>query len=165
MGAADGPVPTHSPKTRCLGRDLSTSEMKSCSAVHPLWSVAQKKSQEKNASKGGFHDWTSLGDLKISKPISDAVFTYPLNQLSPIIEDDEGLHIVRVLDRQEAHQTPFTEVQDEIKEKLRVEVLNRAYNDYVTRLKERTPVIKASDAAAPTGRLAQPHPPANGVSR
>ena len=31
--------------------------------------------------------------------------------MSPILESDEGFHIVRVLERQEAGRKPFTDVQ------------------------------------------------------
>jgi hypothetical protein len=130
----------------------------------PLWAVAQRKSQEKNAAKGGYHDWTNFGDLKISRPINDAVFSIPLNELSRVIQDDEGLHIIRVLDRQEAHLKPFEDVQDDIKEKLRSEALNKAYAEYVKKLREQTPIITNSGTATPTNRMAKP-PPRNEQSR
>jgi hypothetical protein len=41
--------------------------------------------------------------------------------MSEIIEDSQGYHIVRVLDRQEAGVTPVSEVQDEIRAAIRQE--------------------------------------------
>jgi hypothetical protein len=121
----------------------------------PLWAVAQRSSQEKMASRGGYHDWTSYGDLTVSRVILDAVFSLPLNELSQIIRDDEGLHIVRVTERQDAHQTPFIEVQGQIKEKLQNEALTQAYSEFVMKLREKTPIV-TDFHAAPTSRVAQP---------
>jgi parvulin-like peptidyl-prolyl isomerase len=105
-----------------------------------FFSVAQKYSQEKNAEKGGYHDWTTLGDLRISKELSNAIFSIPLNELSEIIVDDEGLHIIRVLEREQAHVIPFMKAQVDIKENLRVETVNKSYNECVAKLREITPI-------------------------
>lgn len=131
----------------------------------PFWAVAQRRSQEKNAEKRGHHDWTTYGDLKISRQINEAVFSLPLNELSPVIQDDEGLHIVRVLDRQEAHTIPFSEAQDDIKEKLKTEILNKAYMEYATKLKERTPIITDFSDSTEKDRVAKPTSRSLGISR
>ena len=131
----------------------------------PFWAVAKRKSQEKNASLGGFHDWTNYGDLKVSKQINDAVFSYELNALSPIIRDDKGFHIIRVTDRQTAHVRPFSDAQSDIKEKLRVQLVNKAYTDYVAKLWQRTPVLYADAYRPPANRMAKPTFPNGSVSR
>lgn len=116
----------------------------------PFGAVAKRRSQEKNAEKMGLHDWTTCGDLTVSRAINEAVFSLPLNQLSPIITDEDGYHIVRVLDRADAHVTPFEDAQDDIKDKLKEEALTKAYGEYVAKLKARTPVIvTARDARTP----------------
>lgn len=125
----------------------------------PFWAVAQRESQEKNASKGGKHDWTSHGDLKLSRPINEAVFSIELNRLSQIIEDDEGLHIIRVLGRQEAHMKPFEDVQHDIKDKLRTEMINKSYAEYLKKLREQTPVITDFGTEASGNRYAKPAVP------
>ena len=81
----------------------------------PFATIARKHSQEPNAEKGGFYDWTSQGSLA-SKPIDQAIFTIEPNKLSQIIEDDRGYHIVQVKERTEAGQVPFLEAQVKIKE-------------------------------------------------
>ena len=122
-----------------------------------FWAVAQRHSQEKNASKGGHHDWTAYGDLKVSRPINQAVFTIELNRLSQIIEDDEGLHIIRVLGRREAGMKPFEDVQNEIKDKLKTEIINKSYAEYMKKLREQTPVI--TDFGNERNRYAKPAVP------
>jgi hypothetical protein len=109
----------------------------------PFHAVAQKYSQEKNAERGGFHDWTTYNDLSISLPINDVVFTIELNKLSWIVEDEDGWHIVRVLEREAAHVRPFSEAQIEIKEKLKIEMQNKAFREYVEGLRKKTPVWTA----------------------
>lgn len=127
----------------------------------PFWAVARKYSQERNAEKDGFHDWTEFGDLKVSRVINAAVFSLPLNELSDILIDEDGLHIVRVLEREDAHLVPFTDAQADIKEKLRIEMLNKAYGEYVARLRERTPIWTVyDDLPSPGRRISAAHPPA-----
>lgn len=122
----------------------------------PLWAVAQRHSQEKNGQKGGHHDWTAYNDLKISRPINQAVFSIELNRLSQIIEDDEGLHIIRVLGRRDAGLKPFADVQDEIKDKLKTETINKSYAEYMKKLREQTPVITEFGNESAGNRHAKP---------
>jgi parvulin-like peptidyl-prolyl isomerase len=72
----------------------------------PFAAVARQKSQGFTADRGGYHDWTVKGSLA-SKPLDHNLFTLPIGRLSQIIADDHGLHIIRVIDRQEAAVVPF----------------------------------------------------------
>jgi hypothetical protein len=114
----------------------------------PFAAVAKRSSQTTDAEKGGFHEWTDWGDLAVSRPLHDAIFSLPLNQLSGIIEDAEGLHIIRVLERDETHMIPFTEAQVEIKKTLQSQKRSAEIAKYIERLHKRTPVWLASDNAA-----------------
>ncbi len=105
----------------------------------PLWAVAKRSSHGVTASDGGQFDWTTQGSLK-SKVLDKAIFELPLNQLSPILEDEEGLHIVRVLERQEAGRTPFETAQAEIKEKLKKQMVQKQVDAFLADLRKNTPV-------------------------
>lgn len=105
----------------------------------PLWAVAKRSSQGFTASQGGQHDWTTQGSLA-SEALDRALFELPIGQLSPIIEDETGYHIIRVLERHPAGRTPFTEVQKEIKKKLQEEKRKAAFAEYVARLRREIPV-------------------------
>ena len=107
--------------------------------------MAKRSSQGPNAEQGGYHDWTEMGDLSLSRAINEAVFSLPVQQMSGIIEDFEGLHIIRVIERTEAHLIPFTEAQVEIKEKLS-EKRNKAIAEYIVRLRSPTPVGPSTTA-------------------
>jgi hypothetical protein len=109
-----------------------------------LATVAQAHSQEPAAGDGGVHDWVSRGSLR-STALDDALFALPPNMLSQIIEDDEGLHIVRVLEREDAKRKSFTEVQPEIKKILQAGDKDHARQEYVAKLREQIPVLTIFD--------------------
>jgi parvulin-like peptidyl-prolyl isomerase len=116
-------------------------------AQRPFADVAREKSDGPTARDGGIFDWTSQGSLA-SKRLDEAVFSLPVGQLSAIIEDEtslnmpdrQSLHIVRVLERIEAGQTPFLEAQVSIRQALLEERRKKASDEYLTKLRERTPV-------------------------
>ncbi len=107
--------------------------------------VARAGSEGPLARQGGQSDWTTRGSL-VSRVLDDAIFTLPVGQLSTILEDSAGLHIIRVVERTEAGRTPFIEAQVEIRERLLAERRERAMGDYLTKVRERTPVWTMFDA-------------------
>lgn len=121
-------------------------------AGRPLADVARARSEGPTAAQGGMFDWTSAGSLA-SKRLDEAVFSLPIGQLSAIIEDepspnlaDQGaLHIVRVVERKAAGRTPFLEAQVGIRETLVADRQRKATDDYLRKLRERTPVWSVFD--------------------
>jgi peptidyl-prolyl cis-trans isomerase SurA len=121
-------------------------------AGKPLADVARARSEGPTASQGGGFDWTSQGSLA-AKRLDEAIFSLPVGQLSAIIEDEVGpnltdqgaLHIVRVLERQPAGRTPFLEAQVAIRESLVAERRRKATQDYLRKLRDRTPVWSVFD--------------------
>ncbi|XZE51716.1 peptidylprolyl isomerase [Planctomycetaceae bacterium SH139] len=102
-------------------------------------SVAKQRSQGPLAAKGGLHDWTSKGSLR-SKPLDQNIFSLPLNRLSPIIEDEDGLHVVRVLERRPAGIRPLGDVQDEIREEIKAAKRDAAKRELMADLRRQVPV-------------------------
>ena len=96
--------------------------------------VAKAKSDGFKAKEGGQHDWTTKGALK-AVAIDQALFSLEIGQMSPILESDEGFHIVRVLERQEAGRKPFKDVQPEIREKLKEQRFQAGIEQYLTKLR------------------------------
>src|SRR5206468_1856648 len=84
----------------------------------PLAEVAKVRSQGATAGKGGQWEWTAQGSLR-STVLDRAIFSLPVGAMSQIVEDDDGYHIVRVLQRKAGGRTPFLEAQVEIKKQLR----------------------------------------------
>jgi hypothetical protein len=113
-------------------------------AGRPLADVARERSEGPTATSGGGFDWTGKGSLSSAR-LDEAIFALPVGQLSTIIEDGEQLHIVRVTERKEAGRTPFTEAQVEIRETLIAERRQQASDEYLAKLRQRTPVWTVFD--------------------
>jgi hypothetical protein len=111
----------------------------------PFPAVAKKHSHEPNAADGGYYDWIALGSLA-SKPIDEAVFTLEVNKLSQIIADDQGYHIIRVLERRPAGVVSFEDVQDKIRQKIEEQKIAAGQQKYLTELRERTVIWTIYDA-------------------
>jgi parvulin-like peptidyl-prolyl isomerase len=122
-------------------------------AGRPFADVARGRSEGPTASQGGVFDWTGQGSLA-SRKLDEAIFSLPVGELSAIIEDGELLHIVRVLERQDAGRTPFLEAQVGIRAELVMERRRKATDDYLAKLRARTPVWTVFDD--PAGSAAQP---------
>jgi parvulin-like peptidyl-prolyl isomerase len=105
----------------------------------PFWAVAKRDSHDIQAEEGGVHDWTTQGSLA-SRVLDRAIFGLPIGQLSEIIEDNRGYHIIRVLERREAGRVPFTEAQVEIKKKIQGEKRQQQFVEYTERLRREIPV-------------------------
>ncbi len=108
----------------------------------PSQAVARRSSQGPRAKDGGVHDWTTKGSL-VSEELDKALFTLPAGRWSQIIEDDDGFHIVRVMEREPAGKVPFADVQDEIKEKIKRKRFNEGVAKYLAGLRESTYVWTA----------------------
>ncbi len=116
----------------------------------PLSEVAKRESEGPDASSGGQHDWTKLDDLgtgvtHVSAELRHALETLPVGGLSQIIEDSQGYHIVRVLERKPAGRTPFDEVQAEIKLKLQQDIGNKKMDEYLAKLQKHATVRTVFD--------------------
>lgn len=106
--------------------------------------IAKKSSHGFTAAEGGKYDWTTKDSLR-SEPINKAIFSLPLGRLSPIIEDDLGCHIVRVIERQDESVIPFAEVQGDIRKKIREDRSKTAMQEYVEKLRGEFPVWTVFD--------------------
>lgn len=101
--------------------------------------VAREQSQGFTADNGGWHDWTTQGSLRAAE-LDEAIFTLPVGRLSRIIEAEDGFHIIRVLDREQAGRVPFFKEQVRIKKKLQKEKRDELIDEYLASVRERTRV-------------------------
>ena len=104
-----------------------------------MQAVARARSQEAFASKGGVHEWTSRGSLA-SDALDTQIFTLPLNKISGVIQDKLGFHIIRVLEREPAGYTPRSELQDELRSKIRQRKIEDSQRVALDRMWEKIPV-------------------------
>ncbi|GAG24799.1 unnamed protein product, partial [marine sediment metagenome] len=84
-------------------------------------------------------DWTTKGSL-VSDVIDKAIFNLPIGALSPILESKRGFHIVRVIQRQDAHRTPFGEAQKKIRETIKKQQEIQGRKAYLEKLAKQTKV-------------------------
>ena len=110
----------------------------------PFADVAKEYSEGTTARDGGARDWTTQASLR-SKELDRAIFGLPVGKLSQIIEDEQGLHIIRVTEREDQSRTPFTEAQVEIKEKIRQARRQQQFVEFTERLKSEIPVWTVFD--------------------
>lgn len=105
-------------------------------AAAPIFTeIAKAQSQGFNASKGGIYDWTSQGSLKAAE-VDAALFKLQPGQMSTIIDSGTAFHIVRVLERKEGGCKPFSDVQNDIREKLKVQRMAAAQRKYIDQLRK-----------------------------
>jgi len=101
--------------------------------------LAAAHSDDPSSVDGGKHDWTTKDSL-VSSVLDKAVFGLPVGQLSQILEDEQGFHIVRVVDRQESGKKAFTDVQKEIKNHIRDLRGDQKAQAYIDELRKQIPV-------------------------
>jgi hypothetical protein len=147
-------------RSRTAAWDMLASMGNEVLAGRPFDEVARARSEGPTASQGGEFDWTSKGSLASAK-LDEAIFSLPVGQLSAIIEDRELLHIVRVVERKEAGRTPFIEAQVGIREQLLADRRQAASDEYLAKLRARTPVWtifddKGGSAAEPQFTAGRP---------
>lgn len=106
-----------------------------------MQAVAREKSQEPFARSGGLHEWTSQGSLA-SDALDRAIFDpqLPPNEISDVIEDVDGLHVVRVLQREPAGLTRLADVQEKIREIIQQQKVQEAEDRALVEMKARVPV-------------------------
>ena len=124
----------------------------------PFDQLARVHSKGPTAQKGGLRDWTSRGSL-VSKKLDNALFGLPVGQLSPILEDDGKLHIIRVLERTEAGREAFVDAQVAIREKVQQKRRSKVIEEYLGKLRRETRVTTVFDEDPPEANLAQPPQP------
>jgi parvulin-like peptidyl-prolyl isomerase len=122
----------------------------------PFSAVAKRSSEGARAQQGGLYDWTTKGSL-VSEPIDETIFTIPIGKMSRVLEDENGFHIVRVIERHDAGKIAFTEVQQKISEKIRKNWLQKDVKKYIQSLREGSHVWTVDDEQQqPTGRTESP---------
>ncbi|MCS7304375.1 MAG: peptidyl-prolyl cis-trans isomerase [Thermoguttaceae bacterium] len=124
----------------------------------PFAEVARQYSDAPNAAEGGQRDWTTQGSLR-SEILDQAIFSLPVGAMSPILEDGDWLHIVRVIDRQEARRIPFEEAQVKIREEIRKQRSQIQQQAYLDQLRQRVPVWTVLDQRPSRTRTASLPPP------
>lgn len=105
----------------------------------PFEAVAKQSSEGYTAEEGGVYDWTTQGGLKSVK-LDQAIFSLEPRKLSQVIEDEIGMHIIEVLEREDGHTKDFALAQKEIRKKLSDERRQTEAEKFRAKVLDRTPV-------------------------
>lgn len=107
--------------------------------------LAREFSNGPNAAKrGGARGWTTRGALK-DEAINEALFEQSVDEIGPLVEGEEGIDIIRVLERTEAGYKPFAAVQEDIKVHLKNESFKKASKALLDELTEKATIVKFTD--------------------
>jgi parvulin-like peptidyl-prolyl isomerase len=114
-----------------------------------LADVAKAASDGPTALNGGAWDWTAK-DALVSKEIDSVLFDprLPVGQLSPIIKEPNGFHIVRVTSREARRVMPFLEAQVQIREKrdkIAKSRFEKRLQEYMANLESKTTISTVYD--------------------
>ncbi|HYX70151.1 MAG TPA: peptidylprolyl isomerase, partial [Terriglobales bacterium] len=110
-----------------------------------------KKYSEDEASKdnGGSLGWMERG--RTSAEFDQAAFSLAKGQLSDVVRDPVGFHILRVDDKQSAHIQNLDEVKAQIEPQVKDEKASRAADSLVTALQNELRTMSLEQAAAKHG--------------
>jgi peptidyl-prolyl cis-trans isomerase C/foldase protein PrsA len=72
--------------------------------------------------------------------VSDVCFKLRKGQVSDVVETPYGVHIFKLVDRRDATENPFPEVEHAIEAKLQRVAVQKAQMSYLEKLRSKTPV-------------------------
>ncbi len=106
--------------------------------------VAEKCSNGPTAANGGLWPRTKPGSIK-SKEIDTALFEMPVGEISGPIETETSIDIIRVIDRSPAHYQLFEDVQEDIKNQLKMSLFQERVNKLLKDLKDKASIEDFTD--------------------
>ncbi len=102
--------------------------------------LATKVSEGYKADAGG--DWGWIEPASRKEAIAKTLENIAINQISPVIETDDAIYIFKAEDRKNASTIPFEEVSSAITEKLKREMADQLYTNWIERLKQNALIQK-----------------------
>lgn len=100
--------------------------------------IARKYSRGGNASGGGDIDWLSLSDMNPS--FQKALEGLKTGDVTAPFETDQGMHILKIIERKGAELVPFEDVKQKIYEYLYEQRMQEELLKLVAEIKDRTPI-------------------------
>jgi peptidyl-prolyl cis-trans isomerase SurA len=79
--------------------------------------VVASYSDGPQVSSDGIWDWTQVDSIADAK-LRETLLQIEINQIGPILDDEQGFRLVKLLGRKDERIRPFEEVQDELRESI-----------------------------------------------
>jgi peptidyl-prolyl cis-trans isomerase D len=117
--------------------------------------LAKKNSEDNagpaggSAAKGGSLGWLQKGQTV--PEFEKVAFSLPKGQTSDLVKSEYGYHIIRVDDKQDAHEKPLPEVKAQIQATLENQKKQRALEDAANKLQNQARSSSVEKAAAAEG--------------
>jgi len=106
--------------------------------------LARAHSQDQaTADKGGETEWFSQRESPFSTKVTDAIWPAEVGQVK-LVDDDEGFHIVKLLERREAVVPPLAEIRDRVRADYARDEEGRRWDTWYAARREQTEA-KATD--------------------
>jgi parvulin-like peptidyl-prolyl isomerase len=129
----DGPLPEG--ERRELARALRAEIL----GGRPLAQVAEERAARGETSGAIELGWVAPGDLDTD--LEQAVWDLEVGQVTEPVEGRGGLHMLEVLERQEAELRPFVEVVEQIRGRERQRRFAEAYREYLETLEKQAFIV------------------------
>lgn len=100
--------------------------------------VARQHSLSPDSDHGGDLGFFSRGEMPAE--FDQVVFTLPIGQISDLVKTEYGFHIFLVEERREAVRLTLNQVKDEIREELRAEKEELAYQQWLVDMRGRSKI-------------------------
>ncbi len=102
--------------------------------------LAIQHSEGPGAAEGGFVGWVERGELV--PELENVAFSLAPGSISPVIETEFGMMLLKAEEKVEAGQAPFEEVRNEIEPTLRQNYADEKYQKWMAELRKRSRVRK-----------------------
>lgn len=95
--------------------------------------LAQMYSEDTSRSNGG--DWGWIDRKTLNDALTKAVFSLPVNKISPVISDGNSFYILKVTERKEAITKPLNDVRDDLEKKISSDERERLQEQWIAGLR------------------------------
>ena len=106
--------------------------------------VIREHSDGAESADGGLRDWTRTDSLA-EESLRDTLTKLKLNQLGPVLEDERGFRLVKLLGYRPERVTPFEEVQPELREAISQRKRSAAAQEIIDDLKAKAHIESVID--------------------
>lgn len=101
--------------------------------------LAREHSEGPSAARGGDLGWFGRG--RMVKEFEDVAFRLKVGAVSRPVKTKFGWHIIKVLEREQAHTEPLEEVQDDISKRLEARSFRAGRDKLMTELRDKATIV------------------------
>ncbi|MCS7239184.1 MAG: peptidylprolyl isomerase [Thermoguttaceae bacterium] len=111
----------------------------------PLEAALANQPPDPPRCEGARRDWMAKGSMLVDPILEEVLFHLPIGMWSEIFRVGNRFYIVRVLERQEAVRTPFSDAQPEIRKRIVDERRREKIRNYLAELRSQVTIWTVFD--------------------